>query len=115
MNRHSRRRLLLSAVAMVGVLMAVGQISTFAQSAGPEGQAATPAQSRSFLLFGGAFQVIEQASGNCAGQCNFINEWTGGCTCPSGYTLLPSARMLVTVGSGQNIDTCGSILFICAR
>jgi hypothetical protein len=115
MHGHSRRRLLLSAVAMVGVLMAVGQMSAFAQSANPAGQAATPEASRSFLFFGGAYQVIEQASGNCAGQCNLINEWTGGCTCPNGYVPLPSARMLITVGSGNNIDTCGSLLFICAR
>ena len=114
MNGRSRRRALLSVAAMVGVLMMLGQMSAFAQSADPEGQVGTQAV-RSFLLWGGAYQVIEQAAGNCDGRCNVINEWTGGCTCPNGYVPLPSARMLVTVGTDQNVDTCGSLLFICAR
>jgi hypothetical protein len=52
MNGHSRLRLLLSAVAIVGVLMVLGQTSAFAQSADPQGNGATPALFRSFLLFG---------------------------------------------------------------
>ena len=114
MNGQSRRRVLLSVAAMVGVLMMLGQMSVFAQSADPEGQTGTQAI-RSFLLWGGAYQVIEQSEGNCDGRCNFRNEWTGGCTCPNGYVALPSARMLVTVGSGQDVDTCGALLFMCAK
>jgi hypothetical protein len=114
MNRHLRNRLLLSVVVMVGVLMVLGQVSAYAQPADPQSQAGTQAL-RSFLLFGGAYQLIEQAAGNCDGRCNFRNAWTDNCTCPNGYVPLPSARMLVTVGEGQNIDTCGAVLFICAK
>ena len=115
MNGRSRIGLLLSAVALIGVLMALGQTSAFAQSADPQGQGATPAQLRSFLLFGGAYQQIDASSGLCAGQCGVMNQWTGGCTCPSGYVALPSARSLVDVSSGQEETTCGAFLYICAK
>jgi hypothetical protein len=115
MNGHSHIRLLLSAVAIGGVLMVLGQTSAFAQSADPQGNGATPAQLRSFLLFGGAYQQIDAASGLCAGQCGVINQWTGGCTCPNGYVALPSARILVDVSSGPEGATCGAFLYICAK
>ena len=115
MNGHLQIRLLLSAVAIVGVLMVLGQTSAFAQSADPQGNEATPALLRSFLLFGGAYQQIDAASGLCAGQCGVINQWTGGCTCPNGYVALPSARILVDVTSGTEGATCGAFLYICAK
>ena len=115
MNGRSRTGLLLSAVALIGVLMALGQTSAFAQSADPRGQGATPAQLRSFLLFGGAYQQIDAASGLCTGQCGVMNQWTGDCTCPDGYVALPSARSLVDVSSSQEGTTCGAFLYICAR
>jgi hypothetical protein len=115
MNGHSRIRLSLSAVAIVGVLMVLGQTRTFAQSADPQDNGATPAQLRSFLLFGGAYQQVDAATGLCTGQCGVINQWTGGCTCPNGYVALPSARMLVDVSSGQEGATCGAFLYICAK
>jgi hypothetical protein len=59
MNGHSRIRLSLSAVAIIGVLMVFGQTSAFAQFAEPQGNGATPAQLGSFLLFGGAYQQVE--------------------------------------------------------
>jgi hypothetical protein len=115
MNGHLHIRLLLSAVAIVSVLMVLGQTSAFAQSADPQGNGATPAQLRSFLLFGGVYQQINASSGLCAGQCGVINQWTGGCTCPNGYVALPSARILVDVSSGQEGATCGAFLYICAK
>jgi hypothetical protein len=114
MSRHLRTRFLLSAVAMLGVLMMLGQVSAFAQSTDQQGQAGTQAL-RTFLLYGGAFQLIDSASGSCAGQCNIANILTGNCTCASGYTPVPSARILVEVGSGQDVATCGSFLYICAK
>jgi hypothetical protein len=78
MNGHSRIRLSLSAVVIIGVLMVFGQTSAFAQSAEPQGNGATPAQLGSFLLFGGAYQQVDAATGLCTGQCGVINQWTGG-------------------------------------
>jgi hypothetical protein len=115
MNGHSRIRLLLSAVAIVGVLMVLSLTSSSAQLADSQDQGATPAKLRTFLLFGGAYQQIDAASGLCAGQCGVINQWTGGCTCPNGYVALPSARSLVDVSSGQEGATCGAFLYICAK
>jgi hypothetical protein len=114
MNGRSRRRILLSAVAMVGALMVLGQPSAFAQSADAQGLAETQAL-RDFLLYGGAFQQIDSATAPCSGQCNIANVLTNSCTCLDGYTPFPSARILVQVGSGTNVATCGSFLYICAR
>jgi len=72
---------------------------------------AAPTLIRSFLLFGGAFHLIDQGAGPCLGQCQVVNALTGGCTCPSGYTPLPSARILVDVTGG----TCGSVQYLCAK
>jgi hypothetical protein len=115
MNGHARICLLLSAVAMVGVLTVFGRTSAFAQSAAAQSQEATPAQLRSFLLYGGAYQQIDASAAPCTGQCGVINQRTGSCTCPNGFVPLPSARILVDVGSGPDGATCGSFLYICAR
>jgi hypothetical protein len=74
-------------------------------------QSAAPTVSRSFLLYGGAFQAIDLGQGVCAGQCAVANALTGDCTCPSGYTPVVSARLLIDVTSG----TCGSFLYMCLK
>jgi hypothetical protein len=74
-------------------------------------QTASPTLIRTFLLYAGAFQLVDNAGGVCTGQCAVANPLTGGCTCPSGYTPLSSARILTDVTGGD----CGSFLYICAK
>jgi hypothetical protein len=74
-------------------------------------QSAAPTVNRSFLLYGGAYQDIDLGQGVCAGQCAVANALTGDCTCPSGYTPVVSARILLDVTGG----TCGSFLYICLK
>jgi hypothetical protein len=74
-------------------------------------QTASPTLIRSFLLYGGAFHLVDNPGGVCAGQCAVVNVLTNACTCPSGYTPLPSARILTDVTGGE----CGSFLYICAK
>jgi hypothetical protein len=51
MNGHSRIRLSLSAVAIIGVLMVFGQTSAFAQSAEPQGNRGNTGATRLFPAF----------------------------------------------------------------
>jgi len=101
MNGHSRKFQWLLVVAIVGVMM-LGQLPAFAQV-------------RSFLLFGASFQEVDEGTEACAGQCLFPNPLTNDCTCPSGYTPVKSARILVDVGEDPNISTCGSHLWLCLK
>ena len=55
MNRHLPMRLILSVVAIVGILMLLTQASSFAQVADPQSQAATPAKLRIFPAFWWSF------------------------------------------------------------
>jgi hypothetical protein len=64
-----------------------------------------------FVLYGGAYQVVDLGQGVCAGQCAVANALTGDCICPSGYSPLVSARILVDVTGG----ICGSFLYVCAK
>jgi len=126
MKMCSWTRLLVSIVSIGGLMMLLsqGRVSageapslaggTLVAQATPNDQPAegtAPTLIRSFLLFGGAFHLIDQGAGPCIGQCQVANALTGGCTCPSGYTPLPSARILVDVTGG----TCGSVQYLCAK
>jgi hypothetical protein len=126
MNTCSWTRLLVSIVSIGGLMMILshGSVSageaqsleggTLVAQATPNdqpGESAVPTLIRSFLLYGGAFNLVDNPGGVCAGQCAVANVLTGGCTCPSGYTPLSSARILTDVTGG----TCGSFLYICAK
>jgi hypothetical protein len=115
MHAHSRKRLFLAVVALLGGMIILGQISVFAQSADPMGQGATQGLTRNFLLFGGAFQEVDIGQGLCDGRCAVPNAVTNDCTCLEGYTAIPSGRVLVDVVSGDQGTTCGSFLYVCAR
>src|SRR5688572_4009440 len=121
MNTCSWTRLLVSIVSIGGLMMLCSQVSVPASEAqsrevGTLGAQAIPTDQpderavptliRSFLLYGGAFQLVDSGGGACLGQCQVVNALTGGCTCPSGYTPLPSARSLVDVTGGP----CGAFL-----
>jgi hypothetical protein len=126
MKTCSWMRLWVSIVSIVGLLVLLGQVSGSAGEAlSPEGEIlvaqATPNDhpdmsaittlTRSFLLFAGAYQLIDASGGACAGQCQVANPLTDACSCPSGYTAMPSARILADVTGG----TCGSFQYICAK
>ena len=114
MNGHSRRFQWLLVVAIVGVMM-LGQLPALAQSADRQSEGAAPTLARSFLLFGASFQEVDEGTEACAGQCLFPNSLTNDCTCPSGYTPVKSARILVDVGEDPIISTCGSHLWLCLK
>jgi len=104
-----RKHSVMSVLAVVGLLMLIGPMSALAQSLGSGNQLAT----RSQLLDGGSLQIIDTAEAPCSGQCAVANWQTGACTCPEGYTAIPTARILVSVGSGAEGSTCGSFLYTC--
>jgi hypothetical protein len=114
MNGRSRMFLWLLAVAIVSVIT-FGQSAAFAQSADPQGAGASPTLIRSFALFGGSFQEADTGSAACTGQRLFSNVFTGSCACQNGFTEVPSARILVDVGQGQNVAQCGSTLIFCLK
>jgi hypothetical protein len=114
MNRRSWMRRWGSRLAIGGLMLLLNQGRGTAQEVlSPDlpYQSDAPSAKRSFLFYGGAFQKVDLGQGVCVGQCAVANAWTGDCTCPSGYTPLVSARILVDVTGG----TCGSFLYICAK
>lgn len=95
-----RMGLVLSVVAIVAVMVMFDQSSaqpTLKQQA----------------LSGGTYQVVDAATAPCSGQCIIANWQTGICECPAGYVPVETARILVNVGEGQNVGTCGSTLWSC--
>ena len=114
MNGHSRKFQWLLAVAIVGVMM-LGQLPALAQSADRQSEGAASTLARSFLLFAGSYQEVDEGTEACAGQCLFPNILTNACTCPSGYTPIQSARILTETGEGENVATCGSTLWLCLK
>ena len=114
MNGRSRMFLWLLGVAVVSVVM-LGQSAAFAQGGDRLGEGASPTLVRSFALFGGSFQEADTGSTACTGQCLFSNVFTGSCACQNGFTEIPSARILVDVGQGQNVAQCGSTLVFCLK
>jgi hypothetical protein len=92
-----------------GGLTAIAQAAPTAQGAQSNAQAST----FPFLLYGGAFQLLDNAGGACTGQCAFSNPQTGDCSCPSGYTADAAGRFLTDAARGGNI--CGSVLYICGK
>jgi hypothetical protein len=113
MNVSSRKRLFVSVVAIVALVMVLGQTTVFAQSSRPAGQNPTPTSTISRLFDGGAFQIVDTAGAPCSGQCAVANWQTAACTCPSGFSAFPAARILIDVGTGAEGSTCGSFLYIC--
>jgi hypothetical protein len=110
MNVSSRKRLFASVIAIVGLLMMLGQTSAFAQSSALRGQDFTPSVTiGQQILNGGLYQQLDAAIAPCSGQCETPNWQTGQCTCWQGFIPVEIARMLVDVTGGQ----CGSRLFAC--
>lgn len=105
MNGNSRRRGYLSVIAMLGLLTLVGLPSGFAQS--------NADLLKQKVLSGGSYQVIDTAVAPCSGQCVVANWQTLDCTCPPNFTPVISARMLVSVGEGQEGSVCGATLVSC--
>jgi hypothetical protein len=124
-----QKRGLWAVVVIAGLLLMLGPMSlaaaqdaepfgglTALAQAAPTGQGAqgdAQASTFPFLLYGGAFQLLDNAGGMCTGQCAFINPQTGDCSCPSGYTADAAARVL-TDAAGDGV-TCGSVLYICGK
>jgi hypothetical protein len=118
-------------VAITGFLLILGPTSlAAAQDAEPFGgltalaQAAPNGQATQsdphlpgipFLLYGGEFQILDNAGAGsaCAGQCAVANPLTGGCSCPSGYTASAAARILTDWAGGGS--TCDSYMYICGK
>ena len=114
MNRRSWMRRWVSILAISGLILLLNQGSEAAEDGPPTEvpyQSDAPSTNRWFLLYGGAYQKVDLGQGVCAGQCATANALTGDCICPSGYTPVVSARILVDVAGG----TCGSFLYICAK
>ena len=114
MHRRSWRQRWVSLLAITGLILLVNQGRGAAQEAPTPDlpyQSDAPSANRSFLLYGGAYQQVDAGQGVCAGQCATAKALTGGCICPSGYTPVVSARILVDVTGG----TCGSFLYLCAK
>jgi hypothetical protein len=126
MKMCSWTRLLVSIIAIGGLIMLLNQVSVSAgETSSLEGrilvaqatahdqpdQGVAPNALRTFLLTSGAYQVIDNAGGACLGQCQNPNVLTNDCTCLDGYTPIQSARILVDVTGGP----CGSFLYICLK
>ena len=97
---HLRMGLVLSMVAIVAVMVMFSQASaqpTIKQQA----------------LSGGTYQVVDAATAPCSGQCAVANWQTNDCVCAPNYTPVETARMLISVGEGQNVATCGALLVSC--
>jgi hypothetical protein len=108
MKVSSGKHLLVSVVAIVGLMMAFGQASVFAQSLGSQ------------LLNGGFFQRADDAedpNSLCQGQCVVENWQTGDCSCPEGFTFVPASRILVDVGTTPDGGplVCGTYQWVCVR
>ena len=100
MKKDLRMPLILSLVAIVTVMMMIGQAS---------GQPTLKQQ----VLSGGTYQLVDAATAPCSGQCAIANWQTGICQCAPNYTPVETARMLIAVGEGQNVATCGATLYTC--
>ncbi len=118
-------------IVIAGLLLILGPMSlAAAQDAEPFGGRTTLAQAAPtgqatqsdphlagfpFLLYGGAFQTLDNPGGGspCQGQCAVPNPLTSNCTCPSDFTAEAAARILTDAAGGGSI--CGSYLFICGK
>ena len=91
--------LVLSVVAIMAVMLMFGQASaqTIKQQA----------------LSGGTYQVIDAATAPCSGQCVVANWQTADCSCAPNFTPVKTARILISVGEGQNVAMCGSDQWSC--
>jgi hypothetical protein len=92
-----------------------GGLIALAQAAptGQETQSDAQATGRLFLLYGGAYQVLDNSGTPCVGQCAVNNPFTGGCSCQSGFTAVQTARILTDTAGGAT--PCGSYLYICGK
>jgi hypothetical protein len=126
MKMYSWTRLLVSIIAISGLMMLLNQVRVSAEETSSlegrilvaqatandqPGQGVAPTAPRTFLLTSGSYQLIDNTGGACLGQCQTPNALTEDCTCLSGYTAVISARILVDVTGGP----CGSFLYICSK
>ena len=102
MNVSSQRRLFVSAVAIVGLMIIAGQTSAFAQPT-----------LKQQVFNGGFFQVVDAAEAPCTGQCAIANWQTNACTCAPNYALVQVARTLISVGTGPEGSICGATIYTC--
>jgi hypothetical protein len=102
MNVSSRRRLFVSAVAIVGLIIIAGQTSAFAQPT-----------LKQQVFNGGFFQVVDAAEAPCTGQCAIANWQTNDCTCAPNYALVQVARTLISAGTGPEGSICGATIYTC--
>jgi hypothetical protein len=102
MNVSSRKRLFVSAVAIVGLMIIVGQTDVFAQPT-----------LKQQAFNGGYFQVVDVAEAPCTGQCAIANWQTAACTCAPNYALVQVARTLMSVGTGPEASICGATIYTC--
>jgi hypothetical protein len=102
MNVSSRKRLFVSAVAVIALLIIVGPTSAFAQPT-----------LKQQAFSGGYFQVVDAAEAPCTGQCAIANWQTNACTCAPNYTLVQMARTLISVGTGPEGSICGATIYTC--
>jgi hypothetical protein len=102
MNVSSRKRLFVSAVAIVGLMIIAGQTSGFAQPT-----------LKQQAFNGGFFQVIDVATTSCDGQCAIANWQTAACTCAPNFVLVQVARTLISVGTGPEGSICGATIYTC--
>jgi hypothetical protein len=112
MNVWSRKHLFLSVLAIVGLLMMLGQMNALAQPSD-----VTPRVTIGQQVFsGGSYQVIDTASPPCSGQCEIANWQTNACACPQNFIPVQAARILIDVAGGPTGgSTCGSTLFTCVK
>jgi hypothetical protein len=102
MNVCSRKRLFVSAVALVGLTIMLGQMSASAQPT-----------IKQQAFNGGFFQVIDVATAPCNGQCAIANWQTADCTCAPNFVLVEVARTLISVGTGAEGSICGATIYTC--
>lgn len=92
-----------------GGLTALAQAAPIGQGAESDPQIA----GFPFMLYGGAYQVLDNSGTPCTGQCAVGNPFTGGCSCQSGFTAVPTARILTDSAGGGS--PCGSYLYVCGK
>jgi hypothetical protein len=102
MSVSSRKRLLVSAVTFVGLMIIVGQTDVFAQPT-----------LKQQAFNGGFFQVVDAAQAPCTGQCAIANWQTATCACAPNYVLVEVARTLISVGTGPEGSICGATIYTC--
>jgi hypothetical protein len=113
MKASARKSVFLAMLAILGLVLVLGQTSAFAQASGQANETADARGLATLLVSGGSFQLVDTATAPCSGQCAVANWLTGACQCPEGFVAVQTARMLVDQGSGDQGTTCGAKLYTC--